>query len=495
MGEPHILALDQGTTSTRAILFCRAGTPVHTAQRELPQHYPNDGWVEHDVEDIIDGARAVCGAVIDFAKRNALSIAALGITNQRETTVVWERTSGRPIHRAIVWQDRRTAQACDALRNDGVRDVEKEITKRTGLLLDPYFSATKIAWILDHVDGARVAADRGELAFGTIDSYLAWRLSDGKVHATDATNASRTMLYNIHDGRWDDALLDIFNVPRELLPEVKDCAADYGDMVLPGATLPLAGIAGDQQAAAFGQVCFVPGMVKSTFGTGCFVLMHTGAPARSRNRLLTTVAYRLGGTTSYALEGSIFNAGTAVQWLRDRLGVIESAADTERMARQLDSNRGVYLVPAFTGLGAPHWDMHARGGIFGLTRDTGVAELARSALEAVCYQTTDLLGAMADDAHQPATIRVDGGMAANDWMMQFLADILQLPVERPHCIETTALGAAFLAGLQCGVYADLDDICSQVRIEKRFAPAMKSKQHAATLAGWRRAVARVKSDD
>ena len=491
MSEPHILVLDQGTTSSRAILFNRAGCPLHTAQRELTQHYPADGWVEHDADEIVEGALVVCGEALAQADRDGLQVASLGITNQRETTVVWERKSGRPIHRAIVWQDRRTAGVCEELR---ARGLEPEVSTRTGLLVDPYFSATKIAWILDHVEGARARAERGELAFGTTDCYLLWRLSDGKVHATDATNASRTLLFNIHSGQWDETLLGYFNVPRELLPEVRDCAADYGDVSLPGATLPLCGIAGDQQAAAIGQACFEPGMVKSTYGTGCFVLMHTGErPAQSHNRLLTTIAWRLDGDTRYALEGSIFNAGSTVQWLRDGLGLIESAGDSERLARQSDSNKGVYLVPAFTGLGAPHWDARARGGIFGLTRDTTAADLVRAALESVCYQTLDLLQAMGGDAGEPAALRVDGGMAANNWLMQFLADVLQLPVERPRVIETTALGAAFLAGLQCGVYASLDEVSECHVLQQRFTPALDTKQRDELSRQWQNAVARVKS--
>ena len=492
MSEPYILVLDQGTTSSRAILFDRDGNTRYTAQKELTQHYPADGWVEHDADEIVAGALAVCGEAIVHADRNDLQIAALGITNQRETTVVWERQSGKPLHRAIVWQDRRTTDVCEALRELG---IEPEVNSRSGLLIDPYFSATKIAWILDHVAGARQRAERGELAFGTTDCYLLWRLTGGRVHATDATNASRTLLFNIHTGQWDDVLLRHFNVPREMLPEVKDCAADYGDVSLPGAILPLCGVAGDQQAAAIGQACFHPGMVKSTYGTGCFVLMHTGEQqVQSKNRLLTTIAWRLDGNTRYALEGSIFNAGSTVQWLRDGLGLLESAEDSERMAQQRDSNNGVYLVPAFTGLGAPHWDARARGGIFGLTRDTTAADFARAALESVCYQTFDLLEAMSDDAGKPNAIRVDGGMCVNNWLMQFLADIVQLPVERPQIVETTALGAAFLAGLQCGVYAGLDDLSQRYALQRRFTPAMDAQQRAALCVAWRRSVQRIRSE-
>ncbi len=500
MIEPYILSLDQGTTSNRAILFNRAGCAVYTSQREFTQYYPADGWVEHDPQEIVESARLVCAEVIQYAQRNRLSVAALGITNQRETTVVWERSSGRAIHRAIVWQDRRTASVCDALVKQG---ISREVNTRTGLLVDSYFSATKIAWILDHVEGARDRAMRGELAFGTTDCYLLWCFTNGGVHATDATNASRTMLFNIHSGQWDDALLEYFQVPREVLPEVYDCAADYGMVSLPGANLPLCGIAGDQQAAAIGQACFHQGMIKSTYGTGCFMLMHTGEQAvASKNRLLTTVAWQLAGERRYALEGSIFNAGSAVQWLRDGLGLLASPADSERMAQQSaqqnaqagEANGGIFMVPAFTGLGAPHWDAHARGGIFGLTRDTTAADFARAALEAVCYQTADLLQAMRDDADYPAAMRVDGGMARNDWLMQFLADITQLSIERPSVTETTALGAAFLAGLQCGVYADLDDISDCYALQQRFTPKMKPSSRDALIVQWRRAVARVKSD-
>ncbi len=491
MSTPHLLVLDQGTTSTRAILFNRNGDLLFVAQRELTQYYPADGLVEHDTEEIVQGVYQVCGEVIVQADRAGLSIAAFGITNQRETTVVWDRHTGQPLHRAIVWQDRRTAITCENLRAKG---FESEISSRTGLLLDPYFSATKITWILDHVKGARERANRGELAFGTIDCYLLWRLTDGRVHATDATNASRTSLFNIHDGRWDARLLDCFDVPRVMLPEVRDSAADYGEVKLPGACLPLCGIAGDQQAAAFGQACFHPGMVKSTYGTGCFMLMHTGAqPAQSNNGLLTTVAWCLNGQLSYALEGSIFNAGTVVQWLRDGLGLIESTGEIERVVEPTESNNGVYLVPAFTGLGAPHWDVYARGGIFGLTLDTTAADLVRAALESVCYQSLDLLEAMIADATQPAAVRVDGGMAANDWLMQFLADVLDVPVERPQVVETTALGVAFLAGLQCGIYQDLDELSERYVSQRQFIPNVDQKQRADLCEQWRQAVDRVRS--
>jgi glycerol kinase len=489
-GGPHLLTLDQGTTSTRAIVFDRAGTPVATAQRELRQIYPQPGWVEHDPEDIWTDALAVCREVL--AKTGA--VAALGITNQRETTMLWDRKTGTPLHNAIVWQDRRTADACRAIAEAGHAPL---IADRTGLLPDPYFSASKLAWLLDTIDGARAAAEAGDLAFGTIDSFLLWRLTGGAVHATDASNASRTMLFDIHRQTWDDDLLDLWRIPAALLPQVRDSAGDFG-MTAPGLfdqPLAIRGVAGDQQAAAFGQACFAPGMVKSTYGTGAFVLLNTGAqPVASANRLLTTVAYRLDGQTSYALEGSIFVAGAAVQWLRDALQIIDAAPDTEALAQSLQSNRGVYMVPAFAGLGAPHWDPDARGALFGLTRGTGVAEIARAALEAVAYQTHDLLEAMAKD-HGRAThsLRIDGGMAANDWLVQFLADILAVRVDRPAVIETTALGAALLAGLGAGVYAGLDDISALWRHEQTFTPALAGSDRDRLLAGWRNAVTRVTS--
>ncbi|MDD9824205.1 MAG: glycerol kinase GlpK [Gammaproteobacteria bacterium] len=496
MSDPYLLALDQGTTSTRAILFDRGGRAAYTAQREFAQHYPGNGLVEHDAGEILQTALAVCGETLEYAARSSLQVAALGITNQRETTVVWERQSGRPVHRAIVWQDRRTAAVCEDIR---ARGLEADIARRTGLLADPYFSATKIAWILDHVPGARLRAERGELLFGTTDCYLVWHLSGGRVHATDASNASRTLLFDIRAQEWDPLLLERFRVPRAMLPEVRDSAADYGEAVLlrppGGGRLPIRGVAGDQQAAAIGQACFRPGMIKGTYGTGCFLLMNTGAEAvASGSRLLSTVAYRLGGETCYALEGAIFNAGTAVQWLRDQLGLLRSAGESEALARRARDHSGVYLVPAFTGLGAPHWDAHARGGIFGLTRDSSAADLVRAALEAACYQTLDLVSAMAEFG-RPESLRVDGGMAANDWLLQFLADILELPVERPRQIETTALGAAYLAGLQSGVYADLEEIAaSQREARRRFTPAMDGELRRRLVGGWAEAVRRVRSD-
>jgi len=488
-----ILSIDQGTTSSRAIVFDATGKALATAQKEFAQHYPHDGWVEHDAEEIWSTTLDVCREVTAGGGVDAKAIAAIGITNQRETTIVWDRSTGKPVYRAIVWQDRRTAEHCDRLRAAG---HEEQVADKTGLLLDPYFSATKLAWILDNVDGARDKAERGELAFGTVDCFLLWRLTGGREHATDATNASRTMLFNIHTQSWDDELLDLFSVPRGVLPEVRDCAAHFGETQpeLLGRAIPITGIAGDQQAAAVGQACFSPGMIKSTYGTGCFVLINTGeTAARSRNRLLTTVGYRLEGKVTYALEGSIFVAGAAVQWLRDGIGIIQSASETEALAGSLPDNRGMYLVPAFTGLGAPHWDAHARGGLFGITRDTGVAEIVRATLESVCYQTRDLLRAVADDGAASLTaLRVDGGMVANDWLMQFLSDIVDLRVERPVVTETTALGAAYLAGIQVGVFDSLDDVTSHWQIDRCFEPAMDSSERERLVSGWSKAVSRVK---
>ncbi len=487
-----ILAIDQGTTSTRAIVYGIDGTPIVTAQREFRQIFPRDGWVEHDPEEIWSTTLEVCREALNGRAREVIAI---GLTNQRETTVVWDRKTHAPLGHAIVWQDRRTADACEALK---VAGKEPLVTERTGLLLDPYFSATKLRWILDHEDGARARAEAGELAFGTTDCFLLWRLTQGRVHATDATNASRTMLYNIHTGRWDDELLELFDIPAAVLPEVHDCAHEFGETEagLFGSPIPIRGIAGDQQAAAIGQACFAPGMIKSTYGTGCFVLLNTGErPVRSKHRLLTTIAHRIEGRTTYALEGSIFVAGAAVQWLRDGLHVIESAKDTEALARGLESNRGVYLVPAFTGLGAPHWDPRARGALLGLTRDTGVAELARAALESVCYQTLDLVNAMGrDGAITPDTLRVDGGMVANDWLMQFLADVLGFAVERPVITETTALGAAYLAGLCAGAFDSLEDLARRWQREARFEPRLEAAEREHLVAGWGRAVARVRYD-
>ena len=486
-----LLSIDQGTTSTRAIVFDRKGAKLGLAQRELAQSYPRPGWVEHDPLQIWADTLEVARAALADAGLDARAVTALGITNQRETTVIWDRTSGKPVYPAIVWQDRRTSEFC---RQHQTRSAW--LSQKTGLLLDPYFSATKIAWILDNVEGARVRAEKGELAFGTIDSWLLWNLTGGKVHATDASNASRTALFNLRTQRWDEELLAFFKVPASLLPEVRDCAADYGktQAALLGHGIAIAGIAGDQQAATVGQACFKPGMIKSTYGTGCFMVLNTGEQfTLSRNRLLSTVAYRLEGKTTYALEGSIFVAGAAVQWLRDAVRMIGSASETENLARSISDTQGVYLVPAFTGLGAPYWDPEARGAIFGLTRDSGIAQIVRAALESVCYQTRDLLVAMTEDALPPTELRVDGGMVINDWLTQCLSDILKIPVIRPQTVETTALGAAFLAGLQSGVYTSLDDIAALWQTERRFSPAQAAAKSDALYEGWKHAVARVKS--
>lgn len=488
--KKYILSIDQGTTSSRAIVFDTQGSSLAKSQEEFPQIFPNDGWVEHDPETIWSSTLNVCSAALKDAKNQGISVSTIGITNQRETTIVWDRTTGDPIYNAIVWQDRRTADLCAKLKGDG---LEKLVTAKTGLLLDPYFSATKIAWILDNVDGARAKAERGELAFGTVDSFLLWRLTGGKEHATDVTNASRTMIFDIHNLIWDEDLLKLFNIPVSMLPEVKECAADFGltDPALFGTAIPVQGIAGDQQAASFGQTCFEPGDIKSTYGTGCFVLLNTGEiPLSSKNRLLTTIGYRINGKTSYAIEGAIFVSGAAVQWLRDGLKIIQSANETEALARSISDNKGVYLVPAFTGLGAPYWDPHARGSIYGLTRDSGPAEIVRATLEAVCYQTRDLFEAMADDGMTPNALRVDGGMVANDWVMQFLSDTLNLQVNRPAVAETTALGAAYLAGLQHGIYSSLDDIKQNWALDRRFEPEMADETRTKNLQGWELAIKR-----
>ena len=486
--KPCILSIDQGTTSSRAIAFDKAGGILAVAQQEFLQHYPADGWVEHDPEEIWSTTLSTAQEAFRQAEAKGYEVIAIGITNQRETTIVWDRTTGKPIHNAIVWQDRRTAEVCRALAGDG---YEQAVQAKTGLLLDPYFSASKVAWILDHVDGARAAASDGKLAFGTVDSFLVWRLTCGRMHATDATNASRTSLFNIKSQSWDPELLALFDVPQALLPSVKDCADDYGetDPGIFGRAVPILGVAGDQQAATVGQCCFAPGSIKSTYGTGCFVLMNTGTDMPlSKNRLLTTVAYRLSGKTTYALEGSIFVAGAAVQWLRDGINIIDRATESQAMAESLENNGGVYMVPAFTGLGAPHWNPNARASVFGMTRATGRAELVRATLESVCYQTGDLFKAMADDGVRPAELRVDGGMVANDWLVQYLSDILNLTVDRPAVMETTALGVAYLAGLKAGLYSSLDDIAENWRREARFEPAMKEGERASLLAKWQKAV-------
>ncbi len=493
--DPYLLAIDQGTTSTRAIVFRRDLSIAATAQQEFTQHFPAPGWVEHDPEDLWTTTLATCRDAMAMAGVAARDIAALGLTTQRETTLLWDRQTGVPIHPAIVWQDRRTADVCQALRAAG---LEPDVTARTGLLLDPYFSATKIAWILDHVAGARARAERGELAFGTVDTFLLWRLTGGRVHATDATNASRTLLFDIREGRWSEDLLAIFRVPAALLADVRDCAGDFGtsEPALFGSAIRIAGVAGDQQAAMAGQACFTPGMMKSTYGTGCFALLVTGSePVFSRNRLLTTIACQLDGQRTYALEGAIFIAGAAVQWLRDAMGVISEAADAGRLAARADPNQDVYLVPAFVGLGAPHWDPHCRGALHGITRGTGRAELARAALESVCYQTRDLLEAMRGDwgEARETVLRVDGGMSACDWTMQRLADLLAAPVDRPRVRETTALGAAYLAGLAAGVCPPPEDFARAWALERRFTPRMPAERRARAYAGWRNAVRRTLS--
>ena len=491
----YILAIDQGTTSSRAIVFDDTYSIRGVGQEEFTQHFPKSGWVEHDADEIWSSTVNTIRSAISAAGISASDIAAVGITNQRETTILWDRKTGYPVHRAIVWQDRRTAEVCARLKAEG---AEPDVTAKTGLLLDPYFSGTKLAWILDNVDGARARAEAGELAFGTVDTWILWKLTGGRVHATDATNASRTMLMNIHTGEWDAGLLNLLRVPATVLPEICDSAHDFGlcEKDIFGAAVPVCGIAGDQQAATVGQACFAPGMMKSTYGTGCFALLNTGSDAvPSQNRLLTTIAYRIGGNTTYALEGSIFVAGAAVQWLRDGLGIVKHASDTGKMAEAADPHQDVYLVPAFTGLGAPHWDADARGAIFGLTRGTGPNELARAALESVCYQTVDLLEAMRADweGSGDTVLRVDGGMVASDWTMQCLADMLDAPVDRPTILETTALGAAWLAGFKAGVWPDMDGFAASWKRERRFEPAMDKTERSRKIGGWRDAVRRTLS--
>jgi glycerol kinase len=491
----YILAIDQGTTSTRAIVFDKKLNPKGGGQKEFKQFYPASGWVEHDAEEIWKSVLFTVKAALKKARVNASDIKSIGITNQRETTVIWDRKTSKPIHKAIVWQDRRTAEICHSLK---AKSLEAVVTQKTGLLLDPYFSGTKVAWLLDNVIGARARADRGELCFGTIDSFLIWRLTGGKVHATDATNACRTLLYNIHSGQWDDELLAAINVPFAILPEIKDCAADFGvtDKKLFGAAIPIGGVAGDQHAAAIGQACFEPGMMKSTYGTGCFAIMNTGdAPVTSHNRLLTTLAYQLDGKRTYALEGAIFIAGAAVQWLRDGIKVIKTAHETGALAKEADDQQQVYLVPAFVGLGAPYWNADARGALFGLTRGTTNKELARAALESVCYQTRDLLEAMKKDwgSAGQTVLRVDGGMTASDWTMQMLADILDAPVDRPKILETTALGAAYLAGLQAGLLPRPAQFAKSWKRDKRFLPKMKADERDRKYVGWKDAVRKLLS--
>lgn len=492
MAPKHVLAIDQGTTSTRAIVFDADGKPVASAQKELPQIFPKPGWVEHDPEEIWRATVEVCRGALAKAGLDAKAIAGIGITNQRETTVVWDRATGKPVHNAIVWQDRRTADLCEELKKAG---HEKLFSDRTGLLLDPYFCGTKIAWILKNVPGTKAAAEKGALAFGTIECFLLWRLSGGKVHASDATNASRTLLLDIRKGTWDPELCRILGVPAAMLPKVVDCSANLGATTsdLFGAPVPVLGMAGDQQAATVGQACTKPGMIKATYGTGCFAVLNTGNLApRSHNRLLTTIAYQLAGRRTYALEGSIFIAGAAVQWLRDGLKLIKQSNEVEALASTAREN-GVYMVPAFVGLGAPYWDANARGALLGLTRDTGPAEIAAATLDSVCYQTRDLVEAMKGDGAQIDDLRVDGGMVVNDALMQRLADTVGLPVERPRVIETTALGAAFLAGLQAGLWPSLEALSATWALERAFKPGETAPSRDRRYAGWQDAVRRVRS--
>jgi glycerol kinase len=488
----YLLAIDQGTTSSRAIVFDLDGHIIATSQQEFPQIFPQDGWVEHDPEAIWQSTEETCREAIKKASLNASDILSIGITNQRETTVVWDKETGKPVYNAIVWQDRRTADLCQELRKQ--EGLVEKLTAKTGLLLDPYFSASKIEWILDNVEGARSRAEAGELLFGTIDTFLLWRLTGGEQHATDATNASRTLLFNIHTNEWDEELLQLFNVPASLLPEVRDCAADYGKTKadLFGDEIAIGGIAGDQQAALIGQACFTPGMAKSTYGTGCFMIMNTGDQAlQSKNRLLTTIGYRVNGKTSYALEGSIFMAGATIQWIRDGLQLISNAKETQSLAEQTGADNSVYMVPAFTGLGAPYWDPEARGAIFGLSRDTGIKEIVTAGLQSVCYQTRDLLQAMSQDGASPASIRVDGGMVVNDWLVQFLADTLGVVIERPQVTETTALGVAYLAGLQAGAFESLEQVAKLWHNEAKFEPQMSTQDRERLYAGWLEAVGKV----
>lgn len=492
-----VLAIDQGTTSSRAMLFDAQTHVVGVADQEFPQLFPKSGWVEHDPEAIWSTVVTTVRDALASAGRTATDVAAIGITNQRETIVVWDRTTGKPIYNAIVWQDRRTSPICATLKTEG---HEAEVLKRTGLPLDPYFSATKLAWILDHVPGAREASENGTLAAGTIDSFLLWKLTGGGVHATDATNASRTSLFNIHTRAWDDSLLTLFNIPKNVLPEVKDCVADYGETHpdLFGRPIPIRGIAGDQQAASIGQACFKPGMLKSTYGTGCFALLNTGTTAiASQNRLLTTIAWSIDGKTTYALEGSIYIAGAGVQWLRDGLQILPAANQVDDMAKAADDTQDVILVPAFVGLGAPYWDSDCRGAIFGLNRNTGPNEIAKATLEAVCFQTADLLGAMKKDwpSLGDTVLRVDGGMSASNWTMQCLADILACFVERPTCLETTALGAAYLAGLESGFFPPPEDFANTWSLDRRFTSKMSADQRMRKLNLWQNAVSRTLSDN
>jgi len=493
MNKRYILALDQGTTSSRAILFDHHGSIVTLAQKEFEQIFPKPGWVEHDPNEIWSSQTGVAAEAVTRAGIRTGSIAAIGITNQRETTVVWDKNTGKPVYNAIVWQDRRTAPITDRLKADG---LEETFRKKTGLVLDPYFSGTKIKWILDNVEDARRKAEKGDLLFGTIDSWLIWKMTDGEVHVTDVTNASRTLLYNIHENRWDDELLEILDIPRSMLPEVKSCSEVYGETAgeIFAAKLPIAGIAGDQQAALFGQVCTQKGMAKNTYGTGCFMLMNTGEqPIASKNKLLTTIAWQLNGKTEYALEGSVFIGGAVVQWLRDGLGVIQDSSEVEQLAARVQSSDGIYLVPAFSGLGAPHWDPHARGTIAGITRGTTNSHIARAALEAIAFQSADLLKAMVSDSGiDLKELRVDGGASVNTLLMQFQADLLNVPVVRPRITETTALGSAYLAGLAVDFWKDVDEIADQWTIDETFEPEMDREKIQEHYAGWHKAVERAK---
>lgn len=487
----YILSIDQGTTSSRAIIFDENAQLVTQAQQEFEQIFPSDGWVEHRPGDLLETVISTCKAAIQQADIDASQIASIGITNQRETTVVWDRHTGEPVYNAIVWQDRRTHQYCADLVEKG---HSESVTERTGLLIDAYFSATKVNWILDNVEGARARAEAGDLLFGTVDCYLLWHFSKGKNHCTDATNASRTMLFNIHQQAWDNDLLALFDIPASMLPKVLDCAADFGvlDASFLGAAIPVGGIAGDQQAALIGQACFEAGMAKSTYGTGCFLIINTGDIAvKSQHKLLTTVGYRLNGKVNYALEGSIFIAGAAIQWLRDGIKIIQDARQVEALAREANSDSQVVMVPAFTGLGAPHWDPNARGAILGLTRDTGIADIVAAALKAVCYQTKDLITAIEDEKIPLGKLRVDGGMAKNDWMLQFLSDLIDVEVQRPSLVETTALGAAYLAGLQSGLFKSLEDISQKWQCEAQFSADWDDVQRDQHQQLWRQSVAKV----
>ena len=493
----YVLSIDQGTTSSRGVIFDKNYEIVSIGQKEFTQFFPDSGWVEHDPEEIWMSTLESCHSAIKESKIDPSQIRAVGITNQRETTVVWDKETGKPIYNAIVWQDRRTSDQCQNLKDLG---HESLVTKKTGLLLDPYFCATKIAWILDNVSGARQKANEGQLLFGTIDCFLMWRLSNQQIHSTDATNACRTMLYNIHDGCWDEDLLKLFNIPSSMLPKVCDNAADFGkvDESIFGSEIPITASIGDQPSALVGQACFQPGMVKSTYGTGCFVLINTGyEPVKSNNKLLTTLAFQVNGKTCYALEGSIFVAGAAVQWLRDGLKFIESAQESESLAMQADDSQDVYLVPAFVGLGAPYWDPDCRGALFGMTRNTGPAEITKATLESVCYQTSDLLSAIEKDLGEGklSAIRVDGGMAASNWTMQMLSDLVELPVDRPKNLETTALGAAYLAGMQIGFYPSMSDFSDSWQSDSQFNSKMTSDSRERKLAGWKDAVKRTLSNN